>query len=101
MKRFICLALIIILLTGCSIKKVEEESFDSIINTVLYSDTNLSNVSFEGFKFYLPRGTIVDLKKENNLEIKEGNNSYYLYVDVVSYYYKTKREHQIDHKLFY
>lgn len=101
MKRYIWLALILLLFTGCSIKRVEEESFDSIINSVLYNDNDLYNVSFEGFKFYLPRGTTVNLKKENNLEIKDSNNTYYLYVDIISYYYKTVKEHEIDNKLFY
>ena len=99
MKKYICLALILLLFTGC-IKRVEEESFDSIIDTVLYNDNNLHNVSFEGFKFYLPRGTTVNLKKENNLEIKDNNNTYYLYVDTISYYYKTVKKHEIDNKLF-
>lgn len=101
MKKYICLALILLFLTGCSIKKVEEESFDSVINTVLYNDNNLHNASFEGFKFYLPRGTTVNLKKENNIEINDSNNSYFLYVDTISYYYKTKKNHDIDNKLFY
>lgn len=101
MRKKIYLVLLLLLLTGCSIKKVEEESFDSIINTVLYSDTNLTNTSFEGFKLYLPRGTAVDVKKDYNLEIKDKNNNYYLYVDVISYYYKTKKEHKIDNSLFY
>lgn len=101
MKKNICLILLLLLLTGCSLKKVEEESFDSIINTVLYNDNNLTNVSFEGFKFYLPRGTTVNLKKEYNLEIKDNDINYYLYIDVISYYYKTKVEHQVDNKIFY
>ena len=101
MRKYICLTLLLLLLTGCSIKRIEEDSFDSIINTVLYNDTNLTNVSFEGFKFYLPRGTTVDLKKDYNLEIRDNNNNYYLYVDVISYHYKTKREHKIDNNLFY
>ena len=101
MKKYICLTLVLILLTGCNIKKVEEESFDSIINTVLFNDTNLGNVSFEGYKFYLPRGSIVDAKKQYNLEIKNDKNYYYLYVDIISYYYKTKENHQVDNNLFY
>lgn len=100
MKKYM-LTLLLILLTGCSIQKIEEESFDSIINTVLYSDNDLSNQVFDGFKFYLPRGTTVDLKKEYNLEIKDNKNTYYLYIDVISYYYKTKKEHKIDDSLFY
>lgn len=101
MKKYICLTLALFLLTGCSIIKVEEESFDSIINTVLYADSNLVNASYDGYKFYLPRGTIVDEKKQYNLEIKDKDNYYYLYVDTIAYYYKTKKEHLVDNTLFY
>lgn len=89
------------LLTGCSFSKVDEESFDGIINTVLYNDNSLYNQSFVGYKFYKPRATTVDEMKEYNLEISDGKNIYYLYVDTVSYYYKTKVEHEVDNKLFF
>ena len=101
MKKFIYLALIVLLLGGCSITKVEEDSFESIINSVLYKDTNLANSSFDGYKFYLPRGTIVSAKKQSNLEIKDAKNYYYLYVDAISYYYKTKAKHKVDSNIFY
>ena len=38
------LALLLLLFTGCTILRVDERSFDSIINTVLYKDTNLINL---------------------------------------------------------
>lgn len=101
MKKYICLTLILLLLTGCSISRVEEGSFDSILNTVLYKDINVSNISFDGYKFYLPRGTTVREQKQYNLEIKDKKNTYYLYVDAISYYYKTKKEHLVDENLFY
>ncbi len=101
MKKYLCLPLLILLFCGCSISKIEDESFDSIINTVLYKDTTLFNVSFEGYKFYLPRGTSVREQKQNNLEISDKNSNYYLYVDTVSYYYKTKAQHEIDSNIYY
>ncbi len=101
MKKYFSLALILLLITGCSITKVEEESFDSIINTVLYKDTNLANISFDGYKFYLPRGAVVSEKKQSNLEIKDKKNYYYLYIDTISYFYKTKEPHKIDSSIYY
>ncbi len=101
MKKILVLATLLILLTGCSISKVDSRSFDSIINTILYKDVDLSNTSYEGYKLYKPRGTMVNEKKEYNLEIRDKKNSYYLYVDIVSYYYKTKATHEIDSNIFY
>ncbi len=95
------LALLLLLFTGCTILKVDERSFDSIINTVLYKDINLINTSYDGYKFYKPRGMTVKEKKEYNLEIKDKKNNYYLYVDTIAYYYKTKAEHKEDTSIFY
>ena len=101
MKKILYLILFLLLLTGCSITKVQEESFDYMLNTVMYQDKDLSNTVFEGYKFYLPRGTMVNEKKEYNLEIKDKKNTYYLYVDTIGYYYKTAIDHQIDKQIFY
>lgn len=95
------LTLLILLLAGCSITRVDDGSFDSIINTVLYKNKNLVNTSFEGYKFYKPRGMTVEEKKEYNLKINDDENSYYLYVDTIAYYYKTKVSHEEDKKIFY
>ena len=86
MKKIISLLLILILFTGCSIQKIEDTSFDSIIKSILYQEIDLANSNFEGYKFYLPRGTKVYDKKDSNLEIKDQDNTYYLYVDCVSYF---------------
>ena len=101
MKKYLCLALLLFCLTGCSISKVDTKSFDSIIKTVLYKNTSLSNVTFDGYKFYLPRGNNVQEKKDYNLEIKGKKITYYLYVDTIAYYYKTKKDHVVDSNLFY
>ena len=101
MKKIISLALLLFLLTGCSITKVHDDSFDNIINTILYQDSNLFNVSFDGYKLYLPRGTMVKEKQEYNLEIKDKDKIYYLYVSPVEYYYKAKPDHKINNNLFY
>ena len=101
MKKFICLTFFLLFITGCTITKVEEESFDSIIKTIVYKDNDLSNVNFLGYKFYLPRGTTIENQNEYNLEIKDNGNKYYLYIDTVSYYYKTRKTHELDKNIFY
>lgn len=101
MKKIVGLALILLLFTGCSISKVQDDSFDNILNTVLYKDTNLFNVSYDGYKFYLPRSATVEEKREYNLEIKDKDNIYYLYISPIEYYYKTKVEHKEDNSIFY
>lgn len=102
LKKIGLVLILIFFLTGCNIVKVDENSFDSIIKTILYKDTQLSNVNFEGYKFYLPRGLDIIDKTDNNLKIKDkNNNNYYLYVDTVAYYYDSQFTHEIDNSIFY
>ena len=101
MKKIIGLALSLLIITGCNISKIKDDSFDNIINTVLYKDTNLFNISRDGYKFYLPRGNTVTDVNEYNLVIKDKENIYYLYISPIEYYYKTLVDHKIDSNIFY
>lgn len=89
MKKLILLLSFILIITGCSIQEVKEDSIDDIIATALSRDTKLANTYFEGYKFYLPRGTKLLDKSEYNSKISYNNNLYYIYVDAISYYHKT------------
>lgn len=100
MRKFIFLLLVmIIFVTGCEL--VNYDSVNSIINSVLYKDVNLTNVNFEGYSLYLPQGTKVIDKHDYNLKIKDNNSYYYLYVDTISYHYKTKNNLDINKNHFY
>lgn len=100
MKKILVLLLsVIFIITGC--EYVNYDSVNTIIDSVLYRDTKLSNVSLEGYDFYLPQGTKIVDKYDYNLTIKDNNNYYYLYVDTIAYYYKTKNELDIDDSHFY
>ncbi len=96
MKRLLITLLIVSLLfiTGCS--DVSKESTDGILNKLLYLDSNLNNTYMEGFSVYLPHGTKLIDKNDFNLTIGNDNNVYYLYLDVISYHYKTTKSYNID-----
>ncbi len=90
-KLLITLLISILFVSGCTITKVSDKSVSDIFETVLYVDNNLSNTFMEGYSIYLPKGTTIVDKKDFNLRIKDKNNYYYLYVDTIAYYYKTKK----------
>ncbi len=91
MKKIIITLLITIFLTsGCTIIKVSNQTVNDVLKTVLYVDNNLKNTYMNGYEFYLPKGVKIVDKKDFNLEIKDSNNLYYLYIDTIAYYYKTK-----------
>ena len=75
-------------ISGCSIIKVKNGSFDDIFSTILYVDNDLSNTYMEGYSFYLPQGVKIIDKSDYNLKIKDNKNCYYLYIDTIAYHYK-------------
>ena len=88
MKKIILLCLMTLLLTGCTIVRIDTTSIDNIINVVLSKDNTLYNRVGIGYKYYVPRGmTYIDSTGSND-KLYSGGVYYYLYLDEVSYYYK-------------
>lgn len=65
------------------------------MDKILSLDIKTYNKVGKGYKYYAPRGVVRIDSEDYNDVLKRGDNKYYLYVDVVSYYYKSK----IDYKL--
>ena len=103
MKKIILpLVIIVLLLTGCSVVRLNSLSLDEVID---YSFDNIykTNKSFKGYKIYLPNDmTMINDEKENNVFYSKGHK-YYLYVDIISYYKKIVNDYKIneDEKAFY
>lgn len=96
-KTFVLVLISLVLLTGCSIEQIDDNNIDTIIDTFLSKDLDLYNQVSSGYKYYLPRGIRVVDNAEYNEKLYADGNIYYLYVDVVSYYFKkvvdyTKKE---------
>lgn len=102
-KRLILILPLILLVTACSISKININNYDEVINKVLkYNNTTRANKSFDGYKFYLPRGMMLLNKDDYNCIIRDkDNNKYYLYLDVVSYYHKVKSKYIKDDSSYY
>ncbi len=84
------LMIIILILSGCSIVYINEQSIDEIVDSILSEKTKLKSVSLEGYSYYLPQG--VNLKNNNflNSTLYYNHKKMYLYVDLISYYHKVK-----------
>lgn len=98
MKKVIMIFLSLLLLTGCTFVNVSDKKVDDIIDEVLTKNVQLYNNVFEGYKFYAPRGLKVIDKNKYNCKILSEDNVLYLYVDVVSYYYKVKNKYSTNDK---
>lgn len=91
MKKIIFIFISILLLTGCTTVDFKNSKVDEIIKTIIEKDVDLYNNIFEGYKFYIPRGMKILNKTNNNIKIISNEDTYYLYVDLVSYYYNVKK----------
>ncbi len=84
-KKVIILILIVILLTGCV--RLNHNP-DDIISNVMDNKINNSNTVSSGYKFFKPLGVRQVSDKDYNQVFNINGYDIYLYVDIISYYYK-------------
>lgn len=100
MKKILLLCCLL-LLAGCSVVRIDTSDVDNIINVVLSKNNDLYNQIGKGYKYYVPRGvTYIDTNDYNDVLYSDGNY-YYLYIDVVSYYYKVVEEYEENPDAYY
>lgn len=100
MKKILLLGCIL-LLCGCSIVRIDTNSVDNIVSVVLSKNNNLYNQVGKGYKYYVPRGvSYIDTNEYNDVLYSNGNY-YYLYIDIISYYYNVSKEYVEDTNAYY
>ena len=101
MKKIVLLSTILLLVTGCSIVKLSDNNIEKNIDTIMSEKSNLHNVYYDGYKYYLPKGINFVSKDDFNAVLKDSqNNKYYLYVDVIAYYNKGKISYEENYDLY-
>jgi len=99
-KKLLILTLVILTITGCT--NLSNTSLDEITNTMLSSKINLANTVFDGYKYYVPRGLRLIMKNDYNASLlDEYNNTYYLYIDIISYYNNEKLDYNTDKNAYF
>ena len=93
-KKIILLLILVILLSGCTVVRIDTSSIDNTINVVLSKDNKLYNRIGKGYKYYVPRGVTYIDSNELNDKLYSNGNYYYLFVDAISYYYKIETEYE-------
>ena len=51
MKKIVLLLCFMVLITGCSVKSIQDDNIDSIVESVLTKKITLSNSYFDGYKY--------------------------------------------------
>jgi len=87
-KKIIFLVILLFILTGCTKIDTYNNDYGKTVDDVLVYKNNYVNNASIGYKYYLPKGIKVMVNKDYNQIFKCLDNYMYLYVDIVSYYYK-------------
>lgn len=101
MKRKIITLMLIFLVTGCTVVRIDTKSIDNTINVILSKDNNLYNTVGKGYKYYKPRGVTYIDTNEYNEKLYSNGNYYYLYIDINSYYYKKEFSYKENKEAYY
>ncbi len=92
---------LIILLSGCTVVRIDTTSIDNTISVVLSKDNKLYNRIGKGYKYYVPRGVTYIDSNELNDKLYSNGNYYYLFVDAIGYYYKIETDYQKNPNAYY
>lgn len=101
MKKVIIMLFMCIVLTGCTVVRIDTKSIDNILGVVMQKDNTLYNQVGKGYKYYVPRGVTYIDTTDFNEKLYSNGNYYYLYIDAVSYYYKIENKHKLDTSVYY
>lgn len=101
MKKVVIITLMVLLLTGCSIVRINTNNIDTIVDVILSKNNNLYNRVGRGYKYYVPRGVTYLDTDENNDKLYSNGNFYYLFVDVVGYYNDIKNDYHEKNDIYY
>ncbi len=99
MKKIFLLSVMLLFLSGCS--SIKDEDLTSIINETINSNVKTLNVSRKGYKYYLPKGLIIRNSDNYNEVISNDKYTFYLYVDIVSYYNNVSFDYKENEEAYY
>ena len=101
-KLIVLLSITVFLITGCSVYQLDSKDYEKNMDYLLSQKSNIYNVYYDGYKYYLPKGVAFVKKDEYNaLLVDQNNNKYYLYVDAISYYHKVENDYKENSDSFY
>ena len=96
----IFLLALIILFSGCTIVNINTNNYLKNVDNIIKRKSNKVTGNAIGYQYDLPNGVSKIETNDFNLKLKSGDSTYYLYVDMVSYYYKVKNTYKVDEDAF-
>lgn len=97
----LAILLLVLLLSGCTVVRIDTSDLNNIVDVVLSKDNTLFNQVGKGYKYYIPVGvSYIDTEDFNDILYSNGNY-YYLYIDTISYYYNVEKEYVLNNNAYY
>ena len=101
-KIVILLSVVMLLVTGCSVTKLDSNDIGKNMRTILSHNNKLYNVYYDGYKYYLPKGISFITKDDFNAVLSDSyGNKYYMFVDAISYYHKVENNYKVNSNSHY
>lgn len=101
MKKSLLILFVLIMLSGCTVTRLDDYDYKQMLDKIISLDIKTYNMVGKGYKYYVPKGLIRTSSNNYNDVLQRNGNTYYLYVDVVSYYYKTKLDYNVRDDIYY
>ncbi len=101
MKKLFLILFLLFFLTGCTVVRINTKSIDNITTVILSKENTLYNTIGNGYKYYIPRGVSYIDSNEYNDKLYCNRDYYYLYLDIISYYYKKDFTYKENKELYY
>lgn len=95
-KRILIVVISLLIFTGCTIESISDDDIMKNVDIILSKKIKFSNKNAIGYQYYLPSHMNVKNVNDFNEEIISNGISYYLYSDVVSYYYKVDVNYKVN-----
>lgn len=84
----------------CGCQDIKEKDISALTDKIS-KEISKSNIYRTGYKYYLPTNMRVKEYSLYNDVLVSGENTYYLYVDLISYYNKTENSYEKDDNAYY
>lgn len=99
MKRIVILFLVLLLMSGCT--NIQNSSLDALLDETANSELEIYNTYRKGYKFYLPNHMHVKNSREFNEVIRNKYDTFYMYIDLISYLSSTSLEYKNEGESYY
>jgi len=96
MKKCVFLLTLLVFLTGCTIKNINDEDINKLIEDAIVEKNNDYTEIYNGYTLKIPQGMKIVGKNDYNSKLIFNEDAYYLFIDIISQYYKENPSYTVN-----